>query len=159
MKNVKRNSGFSFMIRNAGHSTFSTTHPGMYEYLPADEGPLKETWMLQSGAYAAARTRELFENVFFWAYLCALTEECMHPPGSIRQPCDFGHNSRIGKNARYAGCHRFDQSVLNILLGNLYGNAIQKLHKDISIASERRRNINRFQGYHGYTTMVNNGSK
>ena len=151
MSSLRRNGGLAFMIGGAVHSTFWGTDPGLYRYLPPrNSSDMKEGRMLQSGAYAAARTRELYDGVFFWAYLCALTEDCTHPPGSIRQPCTWG-GAQVGPHTTHAGCHRFDQSVLNILVRNMYGRAgYQKMHENYSIVSVRRLHTNDRQGYHGF---------
>ena len=47
---------------------------------------------------------------------CALLEECINPPGAQNSGC---HPRR--PYFLYNGCHRYDMSSLNILLGQAFG--------------------------------------
>ncbi|GMR62910.1 hypothetical protein PMAYCL1PPCAC_33105, partial [Pristionchus mayeri] len=93
-------------------SIFGTTHPRMYEYFPIDLALAKELEMLE-GPYFIARS-EMAREVIKWNALCALTKDCMIPSGS-RLSCWF-YDDRFNK---YANCHRFDQSSINIIISML----------------------------------------
>ena len=102
-------------LRFSDHSTFAVTHPGMYEYLPTD---LTAARGKQWGANAMFlyRTQSIFLNVIQWWVLCALEISCMAVNHNSTRFCSFGENP--DQFNTYAGCHRFDQSALNILLLN-----------------------------------------
>ena len=50
---------------------------------------------------------------------CALHKECIAPPGTSPYGCKF--NLLKKNDGRYIGCHRFDQSALNVLLYQEFG--------------------------------------
>lgn len=45
---------------------------------------------------------------------CALTRDCIRPLGAQAEGCRFNKKPMY----RYTGCHRYDASALNIVLGN-----------------------------------------
>lgn len=47
---------------------------------------------------------------------CALTAECIAPIGAQRSGCRFDKKPLY----RYSGCHRYDVSALNVVLGIMY---------------------------------------
>ena len=54
-----------------------------------------------------------YENVLRWAFLCALTADCIAPSGSKRA-CRF----KKDRWSYYGNCHRYDQAAMNLLLSN-----------------------------------------
>lgn len=100
-----------------GHGIFAATHPNTYTYIPTNFVEIKKpkAKMYEAGLAFAVRTAETMENIVKWYVLCALEEGCMG--GNYSNICDFPKHDRFGK---YANCHRFDQSVLNLLLANKY---------------------------------------
>ncbi|KAK6058119.1 hypothetical protein COOONC_04315 [Cooperia oncophora] len=101
----------------SGHSIFATTDPGVYKYFPTVFDNLKSTSCENYDANFAfiVRTKDTVD-ILRWLVLCALERDCMAPPGS-QLVCKFGND----RYTRYAGCHRYDQSVINLLLANSYG--------------------------------------
>jgi hypothetical protein len=47
---------------------------------------------------------------------CALDPECLAPPGAQADGCDLTRRPRY----RYAGCHRYDASAFNVILGQMF---------------------------------------
>lgn len=97
-----------------GHYVFEATHRQTFDYLATDPERLMTTRCVTGASFIVANTRELFERVLRWYYRCALDVRCIAP---VLRPtaCQFSKDHRS-----YANCHRFDQSVLNILSANMW---------------------------------------
>ena len=67
---------------------------------------------VQQCGYRACGVFQLYDNVLRWWFLCALHRACIAPTRDIA--CRFRGRDR------YAGCHRYDQSALNILIVNYF---------------------------------------
>uniref|UniRef100_A0A915E8I3 Protein kinase domain-containing protein n=1 Tax=Ditylenchus dipsaci TaxID=166011 RepID=A0A915E8I3_9BILA len=81
----------------AGHSIYSTTFPGFILYFPMTAEMAKKTEMFQAGInYIVDHT--FTRQIFKWVVLCALTQDCINPPGATV---------------------RYDQSVINIVVNQL----------------------------------------
>jgi hypothetical protein len=76
----------------------------------------KAVQQVSSGAILYYNTDKMYYNVLWWWVLCALDPYCMAP--IFWTPCDFKNHDRYKE---YAACHRFDQSVINLLVSNLFG--------------------------------------
>ena len=74
-----RDSDGFVMFGSTGHSNFAVTHPGMFRYLPTDIGKQKQTTQFGATAAFVVNTRSNFDEVLWWYYLCALTEDCIAP--------------------------------------------------------------------------------
>ena len=70
-----------------------------------------------------SRHSAMYEHVLKWAIMCALDSRCISPTGS-RTRCNFPKGYLSLEHSTYyvgGGCHRYDQSVLNVMLA-LYSN-------------------------------------
>ena len=94
------------------HSNFAVTHQGMYRYLSTDTEAQKRTEQYGGGGLFIVNNRSNYRHVLWWYYLCAITEDC------INSGSTFYCNFRGGRYKVYAGCHRFDQALINLLLSN-----------------------------------------
>jgi len=94
---------------SSGHSIQWATHPTMYTWLPMD--PLLGRLTMHEANFMVWRKTETSRQLLKWAVLCAITRECMVPRGQ-RVECRVGWDPD-------AACHRQDQSLTNILVGNL----------------------------------------
>ncbi|VDO31269.1 unnamed protein product [Haemonchus placei] len=102
---------------SSSHGVFPTTNPGVYEYIPTILRYLKQrsSENHDAGFAFVVRTKDAIK-ILKWYVLCALEKDCMAPPGA-QLYCNFGED----RWDHYAGCHRYDQSVINLLLANAYG--------------------------------------
>ena len=57
----------------------------------------------------------LFYHILWPYWLCALEKDCIAPSDQLH--CD---DERLKDWNSYAGCHRYDQTIINILLLNAY---------------------------------------
>ena len=101
-------------LTSTGHSNFAVTHPHMYEFLPTSIAGMIKTDQHEANCVLLYRTRPAFENLVWWWMLCALDPLCIAPTDmtACRNPYTY--------RDFYLGCHRFDQSALNILLANYF---------------------------------------
>ncbi len=106
------NGGIALTIET-GHSIYAATDPGTYEYLPAPHTSLISTMMYGASCIFIFNTQKIYDNIFTWWVLCSLYEDCV--AHSYDDGCNFKDRYKD-----FAGCHRFDQSILNIIVGQYY---------------------------------------
>ena len=117
----RHNTGAVFYVSTTGHSIITATHPTMLEYLPMEKvGAVKD--MLQGGAVVYVNKDEVQRRVMKWLVICVLKEDCISPPGSTLY-CGFNF-----PRDRFGGCHRYDQSLQNILISNAYNYEQEKYY-------------------------------
>lgn len=106
----------ALFLSSTGHTNFAVTHVGMYDYLPTNTSLQKSTFQMEANSILLYRTETVYNDVIRWWTLCALDRMCI--ASSVRHGC----SSTLYKELhRYANCHRFDQSALNIIMSNLMG--------------------------------------
>ncbi|KAK6738522.1 hypothetical protein RB195_020556 [Necator americanus] len=101
---------------SSGHGVFPTTNPGVYIYIPTELEKLKSRNENHDAGFAFAVKTIDTVQILKWYVLCALEKNCMGPPHA-QLTCSFGKN----RFTEYAKCHRYDQSVINLLLSNANG--------------------------------------
>ncbi|PAV81660.1 hypothetical protein WR25_05554 isoform B [Diploscapter pachys] len=103
-----------FALRHpSSHSIFAATHNEMYNYLPLSASIARNYSMFDANTMFVVRS-DFAKEAVKWNLLCALTKECMDPPRS-KLGCNFT-NDRFGVSA---GCHRYDQSCINVIVASL----------------------------------------
>ena len=137
---VIRRSGVA-VFSSTGHSIVAATHPAMYKYFPLLNVQKAMTAnMMEANFVMFSINKSFYDNVFRWMTLCALEKKCIVPE-------DASKTCKQTTSRTYWGgtCHRFDQSVLNILLTNHYQYDIKpyvhKLRKCMSIDRTAGKNI------------------
>ena len=120
---VSKNSGLVFFVAYTFQSTFEVTHPNTFEYLPTNISAAQKIKHVETSSFLILRTQTMYRNILWWWYLCSLTKDCIMPTFDLK--CDFmkrnpNYPFRKTDGATYQGCHKMEQSVLNILAGNLY---------------------------------------
>ena len=84
-----------------------------FSYLSSNIDRQKQTGQWEANSFLVFNTHQVYWNVLHWAYLCSLTEKCIAPTDEVK--CKFAPGSLFNM---YAHCHRYDQSMLNLLLSN-----------------------------------------
>lgn len=121
------NGGF-FLFDRTHHSVYAFTAPAMYQYLLTDTEKLKLLEMYSANSMVIYPTEKMYHRFLYWWYLCALDLNCQRPHG-IGRPCyPTGDVDRW--KSYISGCHRFDQSALNILIGNLHDFDVSRYTND-----------------------------
>ena len=107
----------------------SYTHDGMLKYLfpnksldlPALRQELALWGHLQSGVWLMWFNSEAREKILKNWVDCALHEECMAPKTASRSGCLYDRIHAYAPTGKYIGCHRYDQSALNLILYREFG--------------------------------------
>ena len=110
-----RDAGGVGFLTNDPHSTVALTEPTMFKYFPSNKKQLSLKSMVQAGNLIIYRTHETWKHFLRWMLICSLIENCIAPTynfGGKKVHC------KIYRTHRYSGCHRFDQSLANILTRN-----------------------------------------
>ena len=122
------------MALTNSHSVFATTDRRIYKFFPVNETMLKEKTMYQGGFIALINTRSLFDNFISKLVSCSLTRACIDPAGA-----SLGCHFKKNKMTKFANCHRYDQSVMNVLLLRyLKGNQTLYATKSACVTVERK---------------------
>ncbi|WKX91432.1 hypothetical protein Q1695_009906 [Nippostrongylus brasiliensis] len=99
-----------------GHGIYTATSPSVYKFIPTEYKEIKKTKakMYEAGFALIVKTLDAIEQILKWEVLCALEADCMAGNHVEGWNCEL-------KDDRYKeppSCHRYDQSVLNVLLAN-----------------------------------------
>ena len=109
---ARQRSGFMFFVGITGHSIIAATHPGMMEYIPIKTNDAVKD-MFEANSMIVINTPEVQTHIMKWLVTCAL-EDCIAPVGA-KLYCGFNF-----PKDKFVGCHRNDQSLVNILVSNVY---------------------------------------
>uniref|UniRef100_A0A158P930 SCP domain-containing protein n=1 Tax=Angiostrongylus cantonensis TaxID=6313 RepID=A0A158P930_ANGCA len=101
----------TFVNKKIGYFTAS-----VYDFIPTLPERLRSKTCVNydAGFAFVVRTSDAM-SILKWYVICALEKNCMAPPGAVLY-CNFGDDRFL----QYANCHRYDQSVINLLLANSY---------------------------------------
>jgi len=89
------------------------THPRMFHYFKVQLDPFFFLPMVEATRLLVFNTHRVHSNIMLPWVKCALTHECILPIGAQSGGCRFDKKP----NYRYSGCHSYDVSALNIVLG------------------------------------------
>ncbi len=88
----------------------------MYDYLPPDSMERERHIPQKSaGMTIIYNTEAVYWAVLHWWHLCSLDENCIAPKGHKRDCSGFSKCIQNGTATCWHGCHRYDQSAINIL--------------------------------------------
>ena len=108
-----------FMIHPIGHRVIEFTHDGMIEYLhyPKARQDIAHIETLEASAFLLWVTDTMRDKVIEPWLDCAIHQECIAPEGAKLTPCKF----TAQHDGHYVGCHRYDQSAINLILLREFG--------------------------------------
>ncbi|KAH8407604.1 hypothetical protein KR222_007922 [Zaprionus bogoriensis] len=118
---------------NTPTAVSSRTHPKMFDYFESDAEDFIFLRMVDLDAVFFVDSAFVTEKILLPWLKCALTLECIDPIGAQSNGCKFNKKPLY----RYSGCHGYDASAFNIVLG-------LTLHLDdskYSLPSDTRENI------------------
>ena len=94
-------------------------HDGMIRYLqfPKRRRDMKDVASVMGGCWLMWATYEMKMKLIEPWVDCALNEDCIAPFGSQISGCNMSDIN----DGSYAGCHRYDQSALNLILAREFG--------------------------------------
>ncbi|KAI4474480.1 hypothetical protein M0802_015369 [Mischocyttarus mexicanus] len=95
------------------HAISSLTHPKMYEYFHASAESFFFLPLIRASHIVIRNTKDIREKIMLPWVQCALTRDCICPIGAQSAGCRFNKRPQY----RYSGCHAYDTSALNIVLG------------------------------------------
>lgn len=95
------------------HAISSLTHPKMYEYFHASAESFFFLPLIRASYLVISNFKNIRESVMLPWVQCALTRDCISPIGAQSAGCRFNKKPQY----RYSGCHAYDTSALNIVLG------------------------------------------
>ncbi|GFO22779.1 metk_1 protein [Plakobranchus ocellatus] len=108
---ASRKHGVLFGGKQVKHSSYVVTNPHMYTFLMTNERKLQATPHFEFNLAVIHNTRRVKHEFMRYLVSCALEEYCIAPPGS-KVSCDLN----MGNNKKYARCHRYDESAINLIL-------------------------------------------
>ena len=110
---ARQRSGFTFFVGITGHSIIAATHPGMMEYIPIKTNDSVND-MFKANSMIVINTPEVRKHIVKWLIICALEEDCIAPVGAkLYRGFNF-------LKEKFGRCRRHDQSLVNILVSNVY---------------------------------------
>lgn len=94
-------------------ATSSLTHPNMFGYFQTTSENFLFLPMVEATKLLIYNTADIHYSIMLPWVQCALTEDCIFPIGAQSSGCHFNKKPQY----RYSGCHGYDASALNIVLG------------------------------------------
>lgn len=122
----------ALLFSRSSNTNYEFTHAGMYKYIPTNELAQKTIYQYQAGVQLMYRTHHTIEHIYKWIVLCALDPDCVAPRGS-KKWCTF-------KLDVQTECHRYDQSLINLLLSNVFNFTVEKYVYQRKILKIKRKN-------------------
>ena len=96
--------------------TTSLTHPEMFEILKFKREAYFFHRMINPAGLIILNYPHIHNNLIIPWVKCSLVPECISPIGAQSTGCRFNKKPLY----RYSGCHSYDMSALNVLLGSLF---------------------------------------
>ncbi|XP_064642790.1 uncharacterized protein LOC135497054 [Lineus longissimus] len=96
--------------------TSALSHPKMFSYFKTKQDHYYFHRMISTETLVLFNTKMLHYDVMEPWVRCALIEECVRPTGAKNTACNYNRKPLY----RYSGCHRYEMSAMNIILGLVF---------------------------------------
>ncbi|XP_055928279.1 uncharacterized protein LOC129959464 [Argiope bruennichi] len=96
--------------------TSALTHPRMFDFFNTKQEKFFFHRMVQPNFIILYNTDTVHFKIMFHWVKCALVPNCIAPIGAQNSGCRFDKKPLY----RYSGCHRYDMSALNVVLGLMF---------------------------------------
>ncbi|XP_055541237.1 uncharacterized protein LOC129727428 [Wyeomyia smithii] len=148
----KTETGSGVMGWTTQQAVTSRTHPKMFDYFDTDADNFLFLPMVSLDFVFFVSTPTVNDKVMLPWVRCMLTPECLHPIGAQSGGCKYNKKPQY----RYSGCHGYDTSAFNIILGLTFGfdeskystheepvslYMVETLEQATKILENRRKNI------------------
>ena len=140
-------SGIVLNLRNKtkrSPSIRQQTHQDTFQFLNEPPCLYDRELMIEAGLIVIYLKDDIFEGVLNPWTKCALIEECMWTTRPISEVLKCWQNETV----QYHRCHRYDQSVLNILMKRLFHDVMDR-HLVVECKYAYFRNPKRCKKYEG----------
>ncbi|EDV59604.1 uncharacterized protein LOC6541761 [Drosophila erecta] len=118
---------------NTATAVSSLTHPKMFDYFESKAEEFNFLRMVDLDAVFFSGSSLVTEKIMLPWLKCCLTLECIDPIGAQSNGCKFNKKPMF----RYSGCHGYDASAFNIVLGLTF----QMDTSEYSLPGDSPRNI------------------
>lgn len=119
--------------------TTAMTHPKMFEYFGTQQNKYFFHRMVEPSSLILFNTKKVHDELMLLWVRCALVQECVAPIGAQSSGCRFDKKPFF----RYSGCHSYDMSAFNVILGLLfdfnekvYASDKEKFFKHVSVEEQ-----------------------
>ena len=109
-------SGAGLLSWTVEQPTSALTHPGMFPFFQTEKENFFFHRMVDPAALILFNTRPVHQRLMLPWIRCVLLPECVSPIGAQSTGCRFDKKPLY----RYSGCHFYDMSALNVVLGLMF---------------------------------------
>ncbi|XP_058814868.1 uncharacterized protein LOC131678646 [Topomyia yanbarensis] len=149
---LKTENGSGVMGWTTQQAVTSRTHPKMFDYFDTDADNFLFLPMVSLDFVLFVSKPTVNDQIMLPWVRCMLTPECLHPIGAQSGGCKYNKKPQY----RYSGCHAYDTSAFNIILGLTFGfdeskystheestglYSVETLEQATRILENRRKNI------------------
>lgn len=114
---VKTENSSGVMGWTTQQAVTSRTHPKMFYYFDTDANDFLFLPMVSLDFVFFVNTPTVNDKIMLPWVRCMLNPECLHPIGAQSGGCKYNKKPQY----RYSGCHGYDTSAFNIILGLTFG--------------------------------------
>ncbi|XP_074655490.1 uncharacterized protein LOC141909056 [Tubulanus polymorphus] len=116
--------------------TSALTHPKTFRFFKARREDYYFHRMVSTDRLLLYNLEQIHSHIMLPWVQCSLMEECIRPPGAQNAVCNKFRKPLY----RYSGCHHYDMSALNVILGRRFEYDCQEYSSKLSIFGKIKAN-------------------